>query len=159
ERELIPGSHDFDADHWALFDVRRDFTEHEDVSGTHPDIALRLVEQWWAEAGRNGVLPLDDSFIGRAIAMEVAPWGPRARAVLRPGGGRVAEDALPPLGSGFRLRARVEVPVGESANGVIAALGDWNNGFACYLIDGVPVVAMNLFGSLVRVEGKARLEP
>jgi arylsulfatase len=159
ERDLIPGSHDFDADHWALFDVTSDFAEHEDVSSAHPDVAARLVEQWWAEAGRNNVLPLDDSFIGRAIAMEVAPWGPRARAVLRPGGGPVAEDVLPPLGSGFRLRARIDVPSGDSVRGVVAALGDWNNGFACYLLDGVPVVAVNLFGSLVRVQGEGPLEP
>jgi arylsulfatase len=69
--------------------------------------------------------------------------------VLRPGGGPVAEDTLPPLGGGFRLLADLEVQ-GERAGGVIAALGDWNNGFACYLLDGLPVVTFNLFGEECR---------
>src|SRR5262249_45818796 len=42
------------------------------------------------------------------------------------------------------------VPPG-GASGVIAALGDWNNGWACYLVDGRPAVCLNLFGDLVRL--------
>ena len=81
--------------------------------------------------------------------MVPAPWAPRRRAVYRPGGGAVAEDTLPPLGAGFRMLADVEV--GEGAEGIIVALGDWNNGFALYLRDGAPVAAFNLFGELSRV--------
>jgi arylsulfatase len=128
-----------------LFRIDDDFAESRDVAHEHPDVVRRLVDTWWSEAGRNGVLPLDDSFIGRAVAMVPPPWGGRPRAVLRPGGGPVAEDTLPPLGGGFRLLAEVDV-AGEHANGVIVALGDWNNGFACYLLDGLPVVTFNLFG-------------
>ena len=59
-----PGSHDFDDDHWALFDLDDDFAEARDVAAEHPDGVRRLVELWWAEAGRNQVLPLEDGFIG-----------------------------------------------------------------------------------------------
>jgi arylsulfatase len=94
------------------------------------------------------VLPIDDTFIGRAIAMVPSPWGPRSRATYVPGGGPVAEDTLPPMGSGFRLVARVHVPAG--AEGIVVALGDWNNGFACYLLDGAFVAVVNLFGEPAR---------
>src|SRR5438445_126618 len=78
-----------------------------------------------------------------------------SRAIYRPGGGAVAEDTLPPMGAGFRMVADVEV--GERAEGILVALGDWNNGFACYVLDGALVVAFNLFGELFRVASDARI--
>ena len=148
ERERVPGSHDLDADHWALFDLDGDFAEAHDVSAQHPERIKALVEIWWAEAGRNNVLPVLDSFLGRVSALEPSPWGPRWRAVLRPGGGPVSEDALPPLGGGFRLLAEIEV--GRSASGVLCALGDWSNGWACYLLEGKPVITFNILGQIFR---------
>jgi len=157
EMRLLEGSSDFDTDHWALFDLTTDFAEARDVGDEHPDVLAHLIDLWTSEARDNQVLPLDDSFIGRTVALEPSPWGVRARAVLRPGGGGVAEDALPPLGAGFTLIAEVEVAEG-GAEGVIAALGDWSNGFACYLIGGTPVVAFNLFGAVHRAAGQEPIE-
>src|SRR5690606_10860895 len=68
ERELVTGSHDFDDDHWALFDLRNDFSESTDLAAVHPEIVEELQRRWWAEAEANQVLPLDDSLIGRATA-------------------------------------------------------------------------------------------
>ena len=148
ELERVAGSHDFDKDHWALFDLEKDFAEAHDVGAQNPERLKALTELWWAEAGRNNVLPVTDSFLGRVTALEPSPWGPRWRAVLRPGGGPVSEDALPPLGGGFRLLAEVEV--GAGAAGVLCALGDWSNGWAWYLLDGVPVLVFNILGEVFR---------
>jgi len=155
ERELLEGSLDFETDRWELFDLEHDFSEAHDLSAEQPARVRRLEQLWWAEAGRNQVLPIDDTFIGRAVAMVPSPWGPRRRAVYRPGGGAVAEDTLPPMGAGFRMVADVEV--GERAEGILVALGDWNNGFACYVLDGALVAAFNLFGELFRVASDARI--
>ena len=155
ERELLEGSLDFETDRWELFDLEHDFSEARDLSAEHPERVRRLEQLWWAEAGRNQVLPIDDTFIGRAVAMVPSPWGSRRRAVYRPGGGAVAEDTLPPLGAGFRMLADVEV--GEGAEGIIVALGDWNNGFALYLLGGAPVAVFNLFGELFRVAADVRI--
>lgn len=157
ERDAIPGSADFDKDHWALFDLSKDFAEAHDVSAEHPERVAALKELWWSEAGRNDVLPLLDSFLGRATALEPAPWGPRWQAKLLPGGGPVSEDALPPLGAGFRLRADVEV--GEKASGIICALGDWSNGWAFYLLDGKPMLVLNILGDLFRFPATDALAP
>ncbi len=148
ELERIPGSHDLDADHWALFDLGSDFAEAHDVGAQHPARLKAMIEQWWMEAGRNNVLPVTDSFLGRVTALEPSPWGPRWRAVLRPGGGPVSEDALPPLGGGFRLLAEVEC--GGGAAGILCALGDWSNGWACYLLEGKPVITFNILGEVFR---------
>jgi arylsulfatase len=159
ERELVPGSHDFDEDRWSLYDLSADFAEAHDLAEEQPERVRELIDRWWVEAGRNQVLPLDDSLTARAVALEPAPWGPRARAVLRPGGGGVNEDALPPLGAGFRVRAALDVPASGPVEGVVCALGDWSNGWAVYVLDGRPVVTFNLFGGVVRAEGEAALPP
>ena len=150
ERDRVEGSRDFDADRWLLFNLDEDFSEAHDRAAEHPELARRLEERWWVEAGRNQVLPLDDSLIYRIRGLEPAPYGRRERAVLRPGGGPVQEDALPMLLGGFVLEAHLDVPAGGAA-GVLGALGDWNTGWACYLLDGRPVVAFSLLGAPTRV--------
>ncbi len=157
EVEQIPGSHDLETDHWALFNLDEDFGEAHDIGAQHPERLRALTELWWMEAARNNVLPIMDSFLGRVTALEPSPWGPRWRAVLRPGGGPVSEDALPPLTGGFRLRGDVEV--GAQASGVLCALGDWSNGWAWYVLDGKPVVVFNLLGEVFRYAGERPLAP
>jgi arylsulfatase A-like enzyme len=144
ERELVPGSHEFDRDHWALFDLENDFSEANDLAREHPERVRALAELWWSEAGRNRVLPLDDSFIGRAVAMVPPPAPPRFRTVYRSGAGPISEEALPPLGAGFEVTADVET--GDRPEGIVCALGDWNNGWAWYVLDRRPVVTFNIFG-------------
>jgi arylsulfatase len=162
ERERVPGSHDFAGDRWSLFDMASDFAEAVDVAGEHPELVTELEALWWHEAGRNQVLPLDDSLIGRAVAMEPSPNLPRHVSVFRPGGGGVAEDLLPPLAGGFELTAHVDVPDADGSgppSGVVCALGDWNNGWALYVVDGRPTVAFSLFGALHRAVSSVALEP
>ncbi len=158
EREQVAGSHDFEQDHWALFRLDDDPAEANDVGAEHPEVLRRLVDMWWVEAGRNQVLPLEDSFIGRAGALEPSPWGFRGSADLAPGGGPVCETLLPPMGGGFRLVAEIVVPDG-GASGVVTALGDWHNGWATYLVAGRPTVAISLFGDVVRLAGGEPLAP
>ncbi len=150
ERDRLEGSLDFDTDRWSLFHLDEDFSEAHDRADELPDRTRDLVERWWNEAGRNQVLPLDDTLIQRVGALEPPPYGRRLRAVLRPGGGPVSEDAIPPLGGGFVLEAQLDVPA-AGAEGVVCALGDWNNGWACYVLDGAPVVAFSLLGNPSRV--------
>jgi arylsulfatase A-like enzyme len=149
ERERVGGSQDFEKDRWSLFHLDEDPAEARDLAAEQPDVLRRLVDLWWVEAGRNGVLPLEDGFTSRAVAMEPSPWGFRGRAELAAGGGPVSETVLPPMAGGFRLIADLEVPSG-GADGVIAALGDWNNGWAVYCVGGRPAVCLNLFGNPVR---------
>jgi arylsulfatase len=161
ERERVPGSHDFAGDRWSLFDMASDFAEAVDVAGEHPELVTELEALWWHEAGRNQVLPLDDSFIGRAVAMEPSPNAPRHRSVFRPGGGGVAEDLMPPLAGGFELTAHLDVPAADGSGacaGVVCALGDWNNGWALYVVDGHPVVAFSLFGGLHRAASPVAID-
>ncbi|HEY6698703.1 MAG TPA: arylsulfatase [Acidimicrobiales bacterium] len=162
ERERVPGSHDFATDRWSLFDLSSDFAEAVDVADQHPERVAELEALWWHEAGRNQVLPLDDSLIGRAVAMEPSPNLPRHRSIFRPGGGGVAEDLMPSLAGGFELTAHLDIPAADGSGvcaGVVCALGDWNNGWALYVVDGRPAVAFSLFGALHRAASSVALAP
>ncbi len=164
ERELVEGSTDFDADRWELFNLADDFAEAHDLADEHPDKARELEALWWAEAGRNQVLPLDDSFVARVGALEPSPYTTQFRTTYRPGGGPIAEDLVPGLGAGFDLIADIEAGEGPSGalsgiDGVIAALGDWNSGWALYVVSGVPAVAFSLFGDLVQLRSPDALSP
>jgi arylsulfatase len=69
--------------------------------------------------------------------------------VFVPGGGPIADEAVPMLAGGFRITADATVP-DAGAQGVLAALGDWNGGWALYAIDGRLAFAFSRGGEIVR---------
>ena len=104
--------------------------------------SAELEELWWAEAGRNQVLPLFE-FPGSMAHMHPGEFPPPTSGTYAPGGGPIQESQLPALMGGFELTAYVEVPPG-GADGIITATGDRHGGWAAYLLDGrlVATVAM-----------------
>ena len=157
ERSLIGGSHRFEDDHWALFNLDDDFAEARDVSREHPRIVDDLVARWHAAAERNGVFPLDDSLWGRVSAAP-PPEPPPRRMTFRPGGGPVSELVLPELRAGFRLTARFE-PGHRTTEGVLCALGDWNQGWAWYALGDRLVFVCSLHGTMFRAEADVPIGP
>lgn len=158
ERQLVEGSTDFDTDRWSLFHVAEDFAEAEDLAEREPGRLAALVERWWFEAGRNQVLPLSDTLVGRVPAMAPGPPAPTGPRVLRPGGGPVADDVAPLLAGGFELTAHVEVP-DTGVEGILCAQGDWINGWALLVRDGVLSFVVNAYGTPVRVTADRHVAP
>ena len=135
ERDLIAGSADFDTDHWHLFDTRSDPAENHDVGDQHPERRDELVARWYAEAERNGVLPLSDGVFDRLEHLFL-PWPTGAsRVELRPGE-RVFEDNTPTLCNGFIITADLGAPLAADAVGVLAEQGDYNGGWVWHLTGG-----------------------
>jgi arylsulfatase len=147
ERTFIPGSASFASDRWLLFNLEEDFAQADDLSGQHPERLRDLVELWFAEAGRNSVLPIDDSVFTHLSAAQPSPHPPWTRAVYRPGH-PVAGEVVPRLGGSFRITAEVDIP-DAGAEGVLCAQGNWTSGFAFYVLDGRPVFAFNAVGAAV----------
>ena len=151
ERDHIEGSHDFDDDHWALFDLTTDFSEAHDVSADHPDKVRDLEQLWWSEAGRNQVLPLWQFPDSIARAGHPTPRPRPHRVLLGTEGGPITETQLPAMLGGFTVSATVEVPEG-GASGVLCAIGDRHCGWAFYLHDGRPTAVFEVLGGRGRVE-------
>ena len=157
ERETLTGSFDFASDTWSLFRLADDFSEAIDLSADHPEVVKRLEELWWAEAGRNQVLPLFE-FPDSMAHMHPGAFPQPAAATYTPGGGPIQESQLPsPLG-GFDLTADIVVPEG-GASGILAAIGDAHGGWGCYLLEGRLVAAFAMLDGLVRVAGEEPIPP
>jgi arylsulfatase len=153
ERSHLVGSHDHDTDRWSLFHLAEDFSEARDVADEHPERVRRMEGLWWAEAGRNQVLPLFE-FPGSMAHMHPGEFPPPTSGTYAPGGGPVQESQLPALMGGFELTAYVEVPPGgaeHTTQGVLAATGDRHGGWATYLLDGRLVATVAMLDRTVRV--------
>lgn len=158
EQELVIGSHRFADDRWHLYRLEDDFAEVNDLADTEPAKLAELQQAWWTAAGANQVLPLDDTFVGRSIALDPNPWPAGFSATYRPGGSPVAEDFLPPMGPGFTIIARVTC-AGNDEEGIVAALGDWNSGWGIWMVGGRPVAHLRLFGEPHELAGDTPMGP
>ncbi len=149
ERSHLIGSHDHDTDRWSLFHLAEDFSESRDLADELPEKVRRLEELWWAEAGRNQVLPLFE-FPASMAHMHPGEFPPPTTGRYAPGGGPVQESQLPALMGGFELTAHVVVPEG-GAEGIITAAGDRHGGWATYLLGGRLVATVAMLDRTVRV--------
>ncbi|MBE3206118.1 arylsulfatase [Frankia sp. CH37] len=160
EEQLMEGSRDFETDRWSLFRLDEDFSEAHDLAEKHPDVVRGLERQWFVEAGANKVMPIVDSIAGRFGDLLPREYPVGQSLVLDPAGGPVSDDALPLLFGGGRITADVEVPASaDEANGVLFALGDWNGGFAAYVVGGVLHAVAALPSSEIAVSAGRPLPP
>ena len=135
ERKHLVGSHDFASDRWSLFDTRADFTESHDLAAEQPERLAELVQLWFSEAERNGVMPLDDGAVHRITHMRT-PWVAwRPGFHLRPGD-KVHEVVGPNLAGGFRMVAAFAEPLelAPGSQAVLCEQGDWISGWAWFLV-------------------------
>ncbi len=156
ERELIPGSHDYDLDRWSLFHLDEDYAEAHDLAHQYPEKVRRMVEMWWTEAGRNQVLPLSDSFTGRTQVERPPSHRQPAAMSYRPGPVAISEFMHPVLVDGFTMAAHLQVGP-EVPEGVLCAIGDWTQGMAWYLQDGKVVLSCVIASAEFRAAGPAAL--
>jgi arylsulfatase A-like enzyme len=152
ERGVLPGSDDFESDRWCLFNLDEDFAEAVDLATTHPGRVAELERIWWDEAERNQVLPLFEG--PRSLsALHPGEFPQPTEGEYVPGTAPVYEGVLPPLFGGFTATAEIESEAGTSPEGVVCALGDLNEGWAFYLIDGRPHTCLVSMGHTTRVAG------
>ena len=112
-----------------------------------------LRELWWAEAGRNQVLPLWEGPKSRAGLHPARvsarrPWRAMCRAAAA-SARRSCRRCW--AGSPRRPRLRSLRTLPGSRPRVLCALGDLNGGWAFYLLDGRPVSCLVSFGESTRM--------
>ncbi len=125
-----------DAHGWELYHIAEDFAENHDVADQHPDKLIELIAQWYVEAGKYNVLPLDGRAQQRFAEARPVIAKDRSRYVYFPGTSEIAPSAAPKLlNRPYTITALVEIP-DEGAEGVLVSQGGIDGGYVFYVADG-----------------------
>ena len=102
---------DLDAHHWELYHIADDPTENHNVADQHRDRLIEMIAQWYVEAGKYDVLPIDGSGAARLMVERPQVAVPRDRYVYRPGTQTVPAWVSPRLlNRTHSITADVEIP-------------------------------------------------
>ena len=147
-----------DAHHWELYHLAEDPTECHNVADQHRDRLIEMIAQWYVEAGKYHVLPIDGSAAARLMVERPQVAAPRNRYVYRPGTQTVPAWVSPwLLNRPHSITADVEIPAAgagrvggvsgtggtELAEGVLLCQGTSAGGWTMYLLGGVLHYAHN----------------
>ena len=138
---------------WELYDLSKDWTQHDDVAATNPAKLKELQDIFWSEAAKYQVLPLDASVAPRVVIPK--PSLAAGRTTFTFAGkmtGIPPGDAPNVLNASYTITADIEVP--SDAQGMINTNGGRFGGYGFYLLKGKPVFLWNLFNlKRIRWEG------
>lgn len=147
----------FDDDVWELYHLDVDLAEIDNLAEEHPEKLQELIDLWWREAERYGVLPLDDLTGRRGIGW----WPePKHRWVLY-------QDAVLPhffragprvRGVSHRITARIERS-STNAQGTIIADGGRFGGWSVFILGNRLHYTTNNFGERCRVSSPHAIPP
>jgi arylsulfatase A-like enzyme len=127
---------ELDANHWELYHVAEDFAENHDVAADNRPKLIEMIAQWYVEAGKYQVLPVDGR--GQQRFADERPVIARDRMRYRyfPGTQEVAASAAPKiLNRPHTITAFVDIPEG-GAEGVLVSQGGVDGGFSLYVMGG-----------------------
>ncbi len=125
-----------DAEEWELYDLRSDPTECRNVAAEHPEKLKELIDLWWSEAERYGVLPIATGDLTRLIARRPSAGRARTRYELFSGASPIPFAAAPRVyNRPYAITAEVTVPPG-GADGVILTHGSRHGGYVLHLHEG-----------------------
>lgn len=148
----------YEDDTWALYKLDEDFSEMHDLSSKDPDKLRELIDLWWDQADRNGVLPLDDRGF-EIFGLKPRPGSPHARSnyTYYPPISHIPSDASPLLG-GRAWTITAEIVVGDDpVEGVIYSRGSHNIGQTFFIQNGVLNFDYNALSKHTRVAAPVSL--
>jgi arylsulfatase len=137
----------FTDDAWELYHVAIDPSECHDLAAEEPERLREMVEDWWIEAARNGVLPLDNRPFSDWVRRRPNALPRRDRYVYYPGISQIPEvSAVNLRRRRHRVVAELSVERGTRAAGTLIAQGSFLGGWGFYLLDGELLYVHNLLG-------------
>lgn len=120
---------------WELYHVAEDFSESVDLADQYPEKLATLIDQWWVEAGKYNVLPLDSRLQSRMSERKPSNRPNDKEFVYFPGGAPLFDlAAVDVKNRSHTISADVEIPT-SGAEGVLLAHGSWFAGYSFYVKD------------------------
>ena len=152
-----PGA-DFDTEPWELYHLADDMSECVNLADEQPEKLDELIEFWWSEAERNGVLPIDERGLELfgARFRDRSPHPANRRYVYRPPMSPVTAQASAAVGGrSWELTARISSDA--SSEGVLWATGNINSGMSIFIQNNRLVVDYNAFDDHTIVESEMEI--
>ncbi|MFL5859315.1 MAG: arylsulfatase [Solirubrobacteraceae bacterium] len=150
----------FDDDVWELYDTNTDWSQAHDIAAEQPEKLAELQQLWLDQAGKYGVLPLDDRRIERFnpdLAGRPELVGGTSQ-LLFGGMNRLTENSVINIkNKSHSITAQLNVP-DSGAEGVIIAQGGAFAGWSLYAKEGKPVYCYNLLGlQRFKIQGDSQI--
>lgn len=131
---------------WELYNVDEDFTQANDLAKQNPEKLNELIKQFYAEAAKYNVLPLDDRKTERLNVDNRPSLTAGRKTFTYPNLLRLPEGASPDLKhKSHSITAEVEIPE-LGAEGMLFTQGGRFAGYGLYVRDGKLVYDYNLVG-------------
>ncbi len=131
---------------WELYHVEEDFSQANDLAKENPEKLDELVKQFFAEAARYNVLPLDDRKTERLNVANRPSLTAGRKTFTYPNLLRLPEGAAPDLKhKSHTIIANVEIPE-LGTEGMLLTQGGRFAGYGFYVRDGKLVYDYNLCG-------------
>jgi arylsulfatase len=148
---------------WELYDTRTDFSLVNDLAAKNPKKLAEMQALFLKEAGKYGVLPMDDRVFERLDPAAVGRpdlMAGRNLLTLAEGMSGMMEGVFVNVKNRSKtITAEIEVPPGV-ANGTLVAQGGRFGGWSLYVKDGVPAYDYNFLGlQRTTIAGTAKLPP
>jgi arylsulfatase len=129
---------------WELYDLRKDWTQSENVADKNPHKLKEMEDIFWAEAKKYQVLPLDSSVATRLVTPRPSiTAGRNVFTWTGPLAGTPNGDAPSILNASYNFKAEVDIPQG-GAEGMLITQGGRFGGYGFYVLKNKPVFLWNL---------------
>jgi len=127
---------ELDAKHWELYHVDEDFAENNDVAAENRPKLIEMIAQWYVEAGKYNVMPVDGRGVTRFADERPQIAKDRTSYTFYPDTESVPFNAGPRLlNRTHTISADVEIPEG-GAEGALVSYGGTDGGYSLYVQDG-----------------------
>ncbi len=126
---------ELDAKHWELYHVAEDFAENHNVADENRAKLIEMIAQWYVEAGKYNVLPVDGRGQQRFAEERPQITKDRTSYTFYPGTQEVPMNASAQIiNRPYSITADVDFKKGDE--GVLISQGGIDGGYAFYVQDG-----------------------
>ena len=136
---------DYDEEEWELFHLDRDISETNNLATKEPERLKEMIQLWWEEADKYGVLPLDDRTLElfRSSTGKGSPHAKRTYVYRHPISHMPAGVAANMGNRSFVIEADIKRNMNE--NGVLLAIGGSNVGLSLFIKNEKLMFDYNIF--------------